>query len=245
MPQKFVPKKTEVLCPMNHPFTRDNGQCCFGGTHRIDGSRKDEVSETKEITFADGKTSKGSFPAVNEEGVCKKGYMYEREAGHRCKGGDHFTDVPADEVFTNAAVKGCGEVARKNVKYPTGKCKAGFPFDREEAQRCSGGSHRVDVPQDEVFGVDLARGNGTLKDQWWKKGAPQCNHNYQYSREEGRRCAGGSHHVSGAHYDPAIHSPDAGKPKMKPLPRECPDGYKFEREHGTRCKGGSHFRRYE
>lgn len=245
MPQRIPRKVKEVRCPMNHPYTRDNGKCCFGGTHFIDGTNKDIAAAEQEVRYADGKTAKSAKAIALVQDGCKHGYQYNREEGRRCKGGSHYVHAPADEKFTHTTVWGSGAVARHNVKYSAGKCKVGFTFDRDEGQRCSGGSHYVDVPQDEKYGVDTTKGDGTLKGQWWKKGAPECQHGYRYSREDGTRCEGGSHHFADGHYDPSIHGPNAGQPKKFPLPRECPDGYKFEREHGTRCKGGSHFRYYE
>lgn len=240
-------KKKEPRCPMNHPYSRDNGACCLGGTHRIDGSTvEDSASQTKIVKYSDGKTAKDPKVIALSNNGCKEGFAFNREEGHRCQGGTHYTDVPSDEMFSESRDKGCGAVPRYNAKYPTGKCKSGFRYNREEGKRCYGGTHHTDVEQDKKFTENFSQGpDGTLKDKWWMKGAPECQHGYQYSRDEGTRCGGGTHHFADGLYNAAVHGPNAGKPRTQPLPRECPDGYRFERENGSRCKGGSHFRYYE
>lgn len=239
-------KKKEKLCPMNHPYSRENGECCLGGTHRIhDTSVENSASQAQVVEFADGKPAKNPKKIALSNNGCKHGYMFDREEGQRCQGGTHYTDVPSDEMFSDSTDKGCGAVARNNVIFPTGKCKNGFQYNREERQRCYGGTHYVDAEQDEKFSANPPQGDGTLKDKWWKKHAPECQHGYRYGREDGTRCEGGSHHFKDGRYNPAVHGPNAGKPRTQPIPHECPDGYRFERENGSRCKGGSHFRYYE
>lgn len=238
--------KKEKTCPSGLRFTRDNGTRCFGGTHCADGTVVGQAPPAKE-NHANGEANEGcntQHGGFTKNGACQHGYSFNREEGKRCNGGTHYRDS-CDGLSQGAANEGDAASGAEAGKFRSKKspetCKHGYSFNREEGRRCNGGSHYVDVPQDEKY-VPKSSGNGGegLSGKWWLKNEQQCKHGYRFDREDGTRCTGGTHHVGGEKYDPAIHGEQ--KPRTVPKPSECPDGYRFCRESGTRCQGGTHYR---
>lgn len=126
------------------------------------------------------------------------------------------------------------------------RCPSGYHYSRDGGSRCYGGTHvagESDATQSAANYQDFSQGQGQGGDNQAnsQKGQGSCRHGFQYNRENGTRCAGGTHRAGEGADDLQGGQGGAGGQGYGAQGQgSCRHGFPYNRDAGTRCKGGSH-----
>lgn len=229
-------------CPKGHPFTRDGGTRCTGGSHY---ATVEDESKAKE--------------GGEQYAMCAHGYPFNREDGTRCKGGTHRNGKPEEEKPEEEETS-----HEENGQANNGeKCCCHCCVH----QKCNTRFRRECATVDKQIPCPLRRNLPPLKSPCQRV---ECEHGYAKNADPKKQCAicpsfsptksPTPTSPSGSCKAKMVNQPINGgcvcqckcschrnesKNNVNPhgMHRDlCPYGFRFTREKGKRCHGGVHSR---